>query len=177
MFSFFSTYFLILVIPVFFLLIGLNLPNKINLCETIIISESPKELFKHFADFKIFTKWCPWFKKIPKSNIIFYGENMTAGSKVAFQISSKSFEKSFELNHLEINQKIIFDVDFGFTQKGKMEIEFNEIEKEKTYIYWNFYLPLGNNPIERWYGLYVGHIYRKKLKNGLLTLKLKTENL
>ena len=68
-------------------------------------------------------------------------------------------------------------MDFGFTQKGKMEIEFIEFEKDKTYIKWNFYLPLVNNPIERWFGLYVGHNYRKKLKNGLITLKLKLENL
>jgi hypothetical protein len=175
MFSYISIYFLIIFIPILIVLIGLNLPNQIELNEKIVVNKTPSEVFKYFADFKIFTSWCPWFNNVPTSQITYHGENMTTGSKVKYRIKNKSIEKFFELNHLEINQKIIFDIDLGFTQKGKMEIDFTNVHNNKTSIYWNFYLPLGNNPIEKWFGFLVKHSYHKNLRNGLKKLQLKLE--
>lgn len=176
MFSYISIYFLIIFIPILIVLIGLNLPNQIELNEKIVVNKTPSEVFKYFADFKIFSSWCPWFNEVPTSKINYYGENMTAGSKVKYQKKNKSIENSFELNHLEINRKIIFEVDLGFTQKGKMEIDFTNINNNKTSINWIFYLPLGNNPIEKWYGFIVKRTYHKNLKNGLMKLQIKLEN-
>ena len=176
MFSYFSIYFLIIFIPILIVLIGLNLPNQIELNEKIVVNKTPSKVFKYFADFKIFSSWCPWFNEVRTSKINYNGENMTAGSKVKYRVKNKSIENSFELNHLEINRKIIFEVDLGFTQKGKMEIDFTNIDNNKTSINWNFYLPLGNNPIEKWYGFIVKHSYHKNLKNGLLKLQIKFEN-
>ena len=158
-----------------FLLIGSSLPNCIDLNEEIDIKTEPEEAFLQFADLKSFIAWSPLFLNIPISNIIFEGERLTVGDTVRFRKKINSFEKSISISHMEINEKIFFEFDFGFRNKGKMQININQMEKGETTIYWNFSLYLGNNPIERLYGFFMKNNLKKSMTIGLKKLKEKLE--
>ncbi len=176
MLSSLTIYFLLIFIPIIIVLIGINLPNYLNLTEEINIEKAPSVIFKYFADLQEFIKWSPWFKNAKNSRITYNDDTMTVGNQLKYKTTNRSFEKTIEISHLEINQKIILEIDFGLSKKGNIEINLVENEKDKTIIKWNFYLPLGNNPIERWFGLFIKHSFKKKLKKGLDKLKLKIEN-
>jgi hypothetical protein len=175
MFSFISVIIFIAILLLLFLLIGSILPNAIFIKEEIEIEKAPEKVFLQFADLRLFINWCPWLCKIKKSQVIIEGEPLTVSDKVSFRRKLNGYQNSIELMHMEMNKKIIFEFDFGFRNKGKMEIELIQNELSKTTITWNFSLYLSNNPIERLYAFFARTMYNKKLKTGLEKLKEKLE--
>jgi hypothetical protein len=176
MLSFTALIIFISITLIIILLIGYTLPNYIELHEELDIDSLPEKVFLQFADIRLMTIWNPWLYNIQKSDIILEGEPLSVCDKVSFKRKSNSYEKSIELLHIEMNKKIIFEFDFGFRNKGKMEIDLTQKVKGKTMVYWNFSLYLSNNPIERLYVFFVRNTYKKMMKIGLKNLKEKLES-
>jgi hypothetical protein len=173
--AFLTLYITISSLLLILLIIGYFLPNKIVIQEEIDVKTSAEEAFKNFADLKLFSKWHPWFRKVAAVNIQFEGEALTVSNKIYFKSKTYSIQKKIEISHLEANRKVFMEFDFGYNLKGNIEIDLISNDIAKTHIYFNFYLPLGSNPLIRWYGFITKTSYHVSIRSGLKTLKVKLE--
>ena len=155
--------------------IGMSLPAKIELEEKILIDEDPATIFPHLADFERFVKWSPWTGKDPAMKMTFSGEPISVGSIYKWKGNRKVGQGSMEITHIEANERI--DIDLNFGRGGISKTGFIlEIAPSGTVVTWFLATDMGVNPIGRIMGPAMKKFIRKDFSEGLTKLKTQLQN-
>ena len=163
------------VIITFLIVIGLFLNQNIVITESVTIEKESAVVFPEIADLKKFVSWSPWSNKDPLMRNYFEGEKMTPGAKYSWEGNNKVGKGSMTIAHLEVNELIIMELDFGFQNIAKCSFQLEKETLNNTKVTWTMESSTGRNPLRRWVGFLMKNLVSRDFKTGLNNLKQKLE--
>lgn len=160
---------IILAIVLVLILIGFILPKKVSIKRSLVIKGSQENIFEQVNIVKYWEKWSPWHKIDSAMKIQYSGPESGNGAAYDWQSDNGDVGNG----RLEIISSIPFDsilmlMDFGADGKSSLKFTFTKADTG-ILVTWQMDSNLGNNPISRWFGVFmdwmVGSDFEKGLKN------------
>lgn len=152
------------------IIIAYILPQNYNVEERITINAPRELIFKSVSNLQLWENWMQWTPA--KSQFIGFDGEVGAMYIFSFEKTGKG---KIEINKLITNNLVGFNLFFEsgkFRSKG--EINLNETTSGIV-VTWKIVGNLGNNPIDRYTGLYIKKYLSKDVKKGLQKLKTISE--
>lgn len=160
----------ITLIVIIITVIGMTLPAKVELKEKIIVPVDPTTVFPHLGNFELFVQWSPWTEKDPEMKMKFIGEPISVCSRYEWKGNKKVGKGSMEITHIDANERIEIDLNFGRGGISKTGFLLTEVPNG-TQITWFFSTDMGMNPVARIMGPMMKKFIQKDFSKGLENLQ------
>ncbi len=159
------------VLLVLFLIIGMMLPEKLQLERSIVIRAEPNKVYPYVSNFRLFNQWSPWVRIDPQTEFKFEGPGQGEGAIMHWRS-----------DHAEVgqgSQKIVQanpgrDVRtvLAFAGMGKAYSRFElQAQQDATKLIWGFDMHFGYNIPGRIMGVLIGDEIGDYYQRGLTNLK------
>jgi Polyketide cyclase / dehydrase and lipid transport/GyrI-like small molecule binding domain len=153
------------------LLAGFVLPRHVKDSVSEEINASPHTLTMMISSMRQFNRWSPWSDLDPKTVYTFDGPYSGVGSAMTWSSESRKVGKG-GMKTTEIDPGKSVDMDVSFDGQGGMKSSFNfEPLATSTKVSWSYDYDAGNNPFNRWVGLFIKGAIKKDYVKGLAKLK------
>ncbi len=152
-------------------------PAKINIEKSTIIKASKEVIFEQINNPRNWEKWSPWFKIDTAMDVKYFGNKKGENSGIEW----KSEDSRIGCGRLTLLDSKPCDTIYAEVEtlnKGKGTIYYLFKKAEGgVKVTFKYEMNLGNNPILRYIGLFIGKRLSKNYVNELDSLKKFTENL
>lgn len=149
-------------------------PRQRHIERSVDIEASPAELFTLLNGFARFNEWSPWHKQEPDADYTFSGPDTGVGAKMAW-VGKKVGTGSQEITAVDEPKRITVALDFG--KQGTATAYYDlQPRGEATRVTWGFDTDLGNNPVQRYFGLMLERFLGPQYEQGLADLKALAES-
>lgn len=160
---------------VLLILIGFVLPSEFKVQRSISVDAPAAKVYANVVDLRNWRAWGVWFKRDPDMKIVYSGPESAVGMKSQW-ISEQEGSGEMEVIAVEPNQRFIYalyfpDMDMGSTG----EFTFQE-DKGRTEVTWMDYGDVGNNPLNRYFAVFMDKMIGPDFEVGLENLKLLSES-
>ena len=154
----------------FLALFGLLLPRRYRVERSAVIKAKPEVVFAQVADLRAWKNWGVWFERDPQMQIT-YSENTAAvGGWSEWKSKSQGNGKA-TLIRLTPPDAVEYNLQFegmGFASQGSFAlIPWNGGVR----VVWADTGDLGQNPISRWFGLFLDRMIGPDFAAGLARLR------
>ncbi|MCG8457496.1 MAG: SRPBCC family protein, partial [Holophagales bacterium] len=157
--------------------IGFLLPAEVSLERQTTIDANPATLYALTTGYTRFNEWSPWAEKDPNAVYEITGPHHGVGAKMAW----KSEDPNVGVGSQEVVAAVPYErVETKLTFEGQPDaLAFFDLEPagEGTQVTWGFEGNMGNNPIGRWFGLFLDGLLGPDYERGLANLKQLAEGL
>lgn len=170
-----KTLFIVSSILVAFVVIGFLLPSEYEVKRNIIIKAQPEEVYPEVVDLRAWQNWGVWFQKDPDMQIEYGGPDRAIGMYSKWQSETQG-DGEMRIINLQHNKEISYslyfpDFDMGSTGEVKLEPTI-----EGTKVVWSDSGEVGNNPVNRYFVLFIDDMIGPDFEMGLENLKTVVEN-
>lgn len=165
---------IVLILIALFFVIGLFLPSKLHMEDSIIIAKPASLVFKQVNNYRQWEGWSPWRATDPAMEIAYSGPDFGVSSSYSWK-SKIHGEGNMTIRESEPYKKIVHDLSFfegGSTSSSTFLFE--EVDGG-TRVTWSLAIPSLSYPVERYMGLMMPRMMKKFFRDGLQSLKKVTE--
>ncbi len=158
-----------------FVVIGLELPGSVHVEREIIIVASPETVFRLANNLEESLKWSPWFDQDPGLEFSFEGSASGKGARMVWTSEKAEVGSgSQEIIESRPGRKVKTNLDFGGRGRAVSTMTIAPYGNG-TRVKWAFDTRFGNDPLKRYFGLFVEERIEREYKHGLTRLKLVAE--
>ena len=165
----------LLVIVVLAAVAAFFFPRNYRVERSALINATPEVVFAQFGDLKTWKHWSAWHERDPQMKVS-YSENTAAvGSWTAWESRTEGNGK-MTITAREPAKRIIYTLEFPDMQMvstGTMEVQPMDKGVRLT---WVSEGNLGNNPMHRWFGLFLDRMIGPDFEKGLAKMKTVAES-
>lgn len=152
-------------------LIAYLLPRHIHVERSAVITASPEVVFEQVNVLKNWEKWSPWHRIDPKMEIIYSGPEAGAGAAYAWS----STDPSAGQGKLTITESIPYSLiitEIDFMERGTAASQYTfKPAEDGTLLTWSMDTDMGNNPVARYFGLFMNKLLGKDFEKGLQNIQ------
>ena len=157
-------------------IIAFFLPSRWETARSVKIKAKPAQIYKHIADLKLWPAWSPWTKEEdPSLNYVYSGSPSGKGA-IQDWTSQDMGTGSLEITKANPQEGIYYTLKFKETDMEAFGSILFESAGSETQVTWQDHGELGNNPVNRYFGLVLGPLVGKEFEVGLAKLKAVLEN-
>lgn len=161
----------LVIVVVLVALVGFLLPREVQLERSISVDAQPAEVYQAINDFQNFNKWSPWAQIDPNTTYDYSGPSSGVGAKMSWtsdhpDVGSGSQEIVESVPDKMVKNVLLFE---GFEPSYASLII--EPSGSGSNITWTFEGDMGNNPIGRYFGLFMDGMLGPQYEEGLSNLK------
>jgi uncharacterized protein YndB with AHSA1/START domain len=152
-----------------FILVGLLLPERMEVGRSIRVDAPPAEVFPLVNDLRQFNRWSPWTGG--EAGYEYSGPDAGAGQRMSWRSDDPQVGSgSQEIVASRPNQEVDMRLDFG--PQGTADAAFYlEPSDGGTLVTWTFGYDVGDDLIGRYIGLIMKGMVGDKYQEGLARLK------
>ncbi len=165
----------LIILIVLLAVIGFLLPSKYHVERNVTMSAKPETIFPYLNNLKSWPDWTAWTtKKYPDMKTNFTGPEAGVGATYNWEGQSIGIG-SIKLTNSDPNTGINYDLDFDngkYLSKGSIKMQ---PSGSGVNVIWANEGDLGNNPINRYFGLLMDRFMGPDFEEGLNNLKQKVE--
>lgn len=162
---------IILIIMSLIVLAGFLLPAKVHMERSIFIAAPRDLVFNEINTIRNWEKWSPWKRNGSILQIKYAGPESGTGATQSWMSANSEMGNG----SIRIEKSNPFDsiqVIMDFSQHGKSLGNFIFLKKNGgTLTKWVLESELGNNPVTRWFGLFIDKLVGPDFESGLSNLK------
>jgi len=160
---------------VLLIIIGLALPQRIQVVASIEVDAPLATVFAQVNDFRRASLWSPWFETDPNARIVYSGPERGVGATITWDgvIVGQGTQVIIESNPYEY---IATTINLGGPGEAKSWFDFVDSGRS-TYLDWTFEADYGYNIVGRYAALLLKDIMRRDYEHGLGSLKNIAESL
>lgn len=165
----------VLLILGLYLLIGLFLPDTVEISRSIVVNEPPQQAFNYVANMRNWQEWSPWAKMDSTAQHEVSAATRGRGAYWAWQgqqIGTGRLTRESEDSPNRLESRLEF---YSPMEATAQDIWVFEAVPEGTAVTWIYRQELGY-PTERYLGLFTEKMLAPSLENGLQNLKAAIEN-
>ena len=159
---------------VLLVVIGFLLPSHFKVERSMEIAAPPEKIFPNIEDPRAWAKWTVWNQRDPNMQMTYSGAEKGQGAKWSWRSKTEG-NGSMEFSKIDapklMQYKLSFP-DFGMTSTGTMTLA---PVGSGTKVTWTNEGELGNNPMNRYFGLMMDNMVGKDFTSGLQNLKSMVE--
>jgi len=136
--------------------VAFALPQQITVARSKIINAPESDVFPYVNSLKRFNEWSPWAMRDPETKYVYSGPEEGKGAQMEWSSDHPDVGKGLlEIIESETNSFVRVALDIG--DKGKANVSYQlKPSGAGTRVVWVFETDVGNNPVGRWMGLYLG---------------------
>ncbi len=159
------------VLLVVFLIVGMMLPERLQVERSIVIRADASKVYPYISNFRLFNQWSPWAKIDPDVKHTYEGPEQGQGAIMHWRSEHTEVGKgSQKIVEAEPNRHIKIVLAFG--GMGKAYANYNlQADQESTTVTWAFDMRFGYNIPGRIMGLFIGDQIGASYDKGLVDLK------
>ena len=152
-----------------FILVGLMLPNRIEVARSVEVDVPPPEVFALVDDLRAFNRWSPWTAVGTRYD--FDGPDSGVGARMSWRSDDpEAGAGTQEIVVSRPNEEVAMRLDFG--PQGMAQAAFLlEPADRGTQVTWTFAYEVGNDLIGRYIGQIMKGMVGEKYEEGLARLK------
>jgi hypothetical protein len=164
----------VVVLVVAFVLVGLVLPGRYHVERSAVVAASPAAVFPLVDDLRAWPKWGVWFRRDPAMQVSY--SPATTGVGAWSDWKSKT-QGNGRMTVTSVRSPSLFEYriefpDMGMAANGTVALE---PAGGGTRVTMGMDGGLGNNPVNRWFGLFMGRMVGPDFDAGLANLKAISE--
>ena len=154
---------------VLLVLVAFVLPRKYEVVREIDIDAPASRVFVEVNSLPNWKKWMAWVRKDPNMTISYSGPESGVGCTSKWESESQG-SGEMEIKESVPDQTVVYELRFpGFNPStGTMTLTESN---GKTHVRWADAGDLGNNPMSRWFGLFLDGMIGPDFEAGLTNLK------
>ncbi|MBK7171843.1 MAG: SRPBCC family protein [Bacteroidales bacterium] len=160
----------VLVLVIVLVLTGFLLPRHVRIERSLVMPASRDLIFEQVNDFRNWHGWLPWLSLDSTMQVTFSGPQSGVGALLIY-----------ESNHSDVgNGKLLITdsqpydsilLDLNFMENGTSTGKFLFTSDDQgTLVRWILESDLGDNPISRWFGLFMDRMVGNDFEQGLANL-------
>jgi effector-binding domain-containing protein/ribosome-associated toxin RatA of RatAB toxin-antitoxin module len=157
-------------------IIGLFLPSKMHVEESIVINAKPAKVYSLVDDLKSEPKWSPWQLRDTATIYTYEGPEHGVGSKVMWQ-SKEMGNGSQSTVEVTPNEKIKRELYFMQDKNPAWGLYTFTPEGEGTKVTWSLDADMGGNPFKHIMAAMMGGMVSKDFTTGLTRMKTLVESM
>ena len=146
----------VLLMAILLVAVAFALPQQITVARSKIINAPESDVYPYVNSLKRFNEWSPWAARDPETKYVYSGPEEGKGAQMEWSSDHPDGDKGMlEIIESETNSFVRVALDIG--DKGKANISYQlKPSGAGTRVVWVFETDVGNNPVGRWMGLYLG---------------------
>jgi len=157
--------------------VGFSLPRHVHVQRSLVMKASGELIFEQVNNFRNWKNWSPWQKIDTNMIVIYSGPESGPGASFSYM----SDNKKAGIGKLTITNSIAYDsiiLEMDFMENGKSTGKFLFSGSDSgTQVTWIMESDLGNNPVSRWFGLFIDKMVGKDFEKGLSNLQQVTDEI
>ncbi|NDV89992.1 polyketide cyclase [Alteromonas sp. 345S023] len=154
---------------------GFFLPKEFSVERTVVIDAHPKDIYPHIVDLKAWQQWGVWFTRDPDMVISYQGPDRAIGMRSQWQSVSEG-SGEMEITQLDHNKQVVYRLYFPEFDMGSTGTLTLTPDQNGTVVSWKDEGGVGNNPIDRYFVLFMDDLIGPDFELGLENLKTVVEN-
>lgn len=165
----------LVIVVVLLAVVGFLLPREVHMERSIAVDATPNEVYQEINNFQNFNKWSPWAQIDPNTKYDYSGPASGVGAKMSWtsdhpDVGSGSQEIVESIPNQKVTNVLLFD---GF-EPSYASLIIEDAGNGST-VTWTFDGDMGNNPIGRYFGLFMEDMLGPQYEEGLSNLKMVVE--
>jgi effector-binding domain-containing protein len=167
---------IVLLLIVLFFLIGLLLPSKLHMEDSIVIKQPASLIFKQVNNYKNWEAWSPWRETDPAMEIVYTGPAFGVNSSYSWTSKTHgdgTLTITESIPYKKVSNELKFMEGPG---TSKTDFVFEETP-EGTKVTWSLDIPHLAYPVERYFGLMMPGMMKEFFRNGLENMKKVCESM
>lgn len=167
----FKSLLLLAVLLVIFLIVGMMLPEKLQLERSIVVNATADRVYPYVSNFHLRNQWSPWAKIDQDTVYRFEGEEQGVGAIMHWSSEHPQVGKgSQKIIQATAGQSVKSVLVFAGMGKAHSSFTLSE-DQGATKLTWGFAMHFGYNIPGRIFGLWMKDEIAKTYDQGLLSLK------
>lgn len=158
------------------LVVGFLLPSSARVERSVLIDRPASVVFPLLNSYQRFNEWSPWFGLDPAAEYTYSGAQSGVGASMAWKGNEQVGVGKQTITLSEPSRRLDTDLDFGDMGLAKAAFVLAP-EGQGTRVTWSFSTDLGNNPLNRYFGLLMDKFVGADYERGLSQLKVLAEKL
>ena len=156
-----------------FAIAGFLLPATQQVKRSLVIEDTPEQIWELLVDPPAWNRWSPWYERDPDMKITYTGAPKGEGAGWTWESSSEG-NGSMVIVRTNVPRQLDYSISFGAMGRaiGQFVLEPTDAG---TRVDWMLESDAGLNPLARWFGLmlnrYVGADFELGLSNMARALK------
>jgi uncharacterized protein YndB with AHSA1/START domain len=151
--------------------VAFSLPQYVAVARSVVINAPESDVFVYVNNPKRFIEWSPWAARDPDAKYSFSGPAEGQGAQMTWQSSHPQVGSGRqEIVESRRNALVRVQVEFGDMGEAAAAYQLSPAGAG-TRVTWTFETDLGNNPLSRWAGLFMGRSVAVEFDRGLERLK------
>jgi effector-binding domain-containing protein len=150
--------------------VGFLLPRHVHVERSLTMKAPKVVLFEQVNSFRNWARWSPWFQIDTAMKVSYSGPEAGTGANISY----KSDNSEVGNGQLTITNSSAYDsisVEMDFMENGKASGKFTFAGSDSgTLVKWMMESDLGNNPVSRWFGLFMDKMVGNDFEKGLSNL-------
>ena len=160
----------VVVLIVTFVAIGLLLPSGFRVERSVMIAAPAEKVYGLISAPAQWKQWTVWNQRDPNMQISYSGPAQGQGARWAWQSASEG-QGEMEFTAAVPNESLTYRLafpEFGMQSTGKMMLK---PQDQGVLVSWSNEGDMGNNPMNRWFGLFMDKFVGPDFEAGLANLK------
>jgi len=156
------------------LIIGMLLPSGFKVQRSVVINAPASKIYPLIADPRQWKQWAVWNRRDPAMKMEYSGAESGTGAKWSWESKTEGngvMEFTAAVPNKHVDYALSFP-DFGMTSRGELRLT---SESSGTRVTWTNEGDMGNNPVNRYFGLLMDRMVGPDFEAGLANLKTFSE--
>jgi uncharacterized protein YndB with AHSA1/START domain len=152
------------------LIVGMMLPSGFKVQRSVVISAPPDRIFALLADPREWKRWAIWNQRDPAMEIEYSGPPSGVGARWSWQSKTEgngAMEFTAAVPYRHVDYSLSFP-DFDMNSRGVLTLV---PDGAGTRVVWTNEGDMGNNPLNRYFGLMMDSMVGPDFEAGLANLK------
>lgn len=147
------------------------LPRHIHVERSATIPASPEVVFNQVNNLKNWEKWSPWHDIDPDMEIVYSRPEMGAGASYSWSSNNPAAGQG-KLTIMESLPYSLITTELYFAEQGTATAQYTFVPvDEGTLMTWSMESDMGNNPIGRYFGLFMDKMLGSDFEKGMENIK------
>ncbi|WP_338517250.1 SRPBCC family protein [Alteromonas gracilis] len=163
------------VVIVLFVATSFFIPKEYSVERSITIDAAPADVYPYVVDLREWQKWGVWFKRDPQMVLDYSGPDRAIGMRSEWKSATEG-DGEMEITELEHNKRVLYSLyfpDFDMGSTGTVEMK---AVSDGTQVTWRDEGEVDNNPVNRYFVLFIDDLIGPDFEMGLENLKTIVEN-
>jgi len=165
----------LLIVVAVFVVVGLFLPSKYHVERSVVVQAKPATIFPWVNNLKKWNEWSPWTKE-KDPTLVYTFEGPEEGPGAASKWDGKKFgDGSMRITESSEDKGAKYELEFNRGKFISSSVIAFEPQGDSTQVRWSTDGDVGGNPVNRYFGLFMGKMIGPDFEEGLAKLKVKVE--
>ncbi|MEC8377591.1 MAG: SRPBCC family protein, partial [Pseudomonadota bacterium] len=135
----------------------------------------PSEVYPYVVDLREWQKWGVWFQRDPNMELNYSGPDRAIGMRSEWKSETEG-NGEMEITQLEHNKRVLYSLYFPEFDMGSTGVLDIKQVDNGTQVTWTDAGSVDNNPVNRFFVLFIDNLIGPDFEMGLENLKTLVEN-